>query len=387
MNIITTNEGLSAACKRLAAADFVTVDTEFMRESTFWPDLCLIQIASEEAEYIIDPLANGIDLRPFFDLMGQESITKVFHAARQDIEIIHKLSGTIPKPLFDTQVAAMVCGFGESVSYVNLVKKITGSELDKSSRFTDWRKRPLSDKQTRYAMGDVTHLRDIYRHLKATLEKTGRASWLMEEMGMLTSEQTYISHPEDSWKRLKMRVRKPRALAIMMELAEWRERLAQSQNLTRGRIMKDEAIYDIANQAPRTREELANLRTISKAVANSARGRELLAAVERGLARDVATLPKINSGRRLPVEAGAIVELLRVLLKACAATHGVAPKLIANAADLEKIAVSDKADVPAMHGWRYDLFGRDALALKRGKTVLGIKNGRITAMALPSEDI
>ena len=259
MHVITSNADLSDICSRLADRDFVAVDTEFMREQTFWPELCLIQLAGPEIEVIVDPLAPGIDLKPFYALMADERVMKVFHAARQDIEIVYSEAGLIPKPVFDTQIAAMVCGFGESVSYVNLVKRVTGLDLDKSSRFTDWSRRPLSEKQLAYALGDVTHLRDIYSHLKAELEATDRAHWLVRGDGRADRPETYETHPEEAWQRLKMRVKNRKSLAVLIELAAWRERLAQAQDVPRGRILRDEALYDIANQAPTSPEQLSEL--------------------------------------------------------------------------------------------------------------------------------
>jgi ribonuclease D len=356
MRIVSTSEDLTQAVRRLSTSDFVAVDTEFLRESTFWPQLCLVQIASPDEAMIIDPLATGLDLAPFWQLMANEAVVKVFHAARQDIEIVYARAGLVPKPVFDTQVAAMVCGFGESVSYVNLVKNVTGADLDKSSRFTDWSRRPLSDKQLEYALGDVTHLRDVYRHLKGDIDKAGRADWLNEEMGILTDPKTYESHPEEAWQRLKLRVKNRKALAVLMELAAWRERLAQSQDVPRSRILRDEALYDIANQAPTSAEQLSHLRTLSEGFSRS-------------------------RGAQLSAESTALMELLRVLLKASAARNRVAPKLIASSEDLERIAVEGEPDVPALKGWRRRLFGEDALRLKRGEIALTLAGSEVVAIA------
>lgn len=380
MKVITERSALEESCRRLGQFDFLTVDTEFLRETTFWPQLCLIQIASEEEEFIIDPMAKGLDLDPFFQLMADQNIVKVFHAARQDVEIIHHLSSIVPVPLFDTQVAAMVCGFGDSVSYSQLAKKVLNVDLDKTSRFTDWSRRPLTDKQLHYALGDVTHLRGIYKYLKTRLESTNRAPWLDEEMAVLIDPATYELHPEDAWKRLKMRIKSKEALSVMMELAMWREIQAQSQDVPRARVIKDDAIYDIANQMPRAVHDLSRLRTVSDSLAKSAKGKDILSAVERGLARDLDQLPPIKKTKPLPPTTAAISELLRVLLKAVAARHGVAPKLIATSDDIEKIAVSDQAKVPALSGWRFDMFGRSALALKHGELALTIDNGEITVI-------
>jgi ribonuclease D len=381
MNLIARTEDLVAACAKLSAAPFIAVDTEFMREQTFWPRLCLIQVAADGTEVLIDSMAPDLDLTPFFALMVNEKALKVFHSARQDIEIVHHLAGVIPHPIFDTQVAAMVCGFGEAVSYSMLVKRLLGRNLDKTSRFTDWSRRPLSERQLTYAIGDVTHLRDLYPKLRAQLDESERASWLNEEMGVLTDPATYELHPEQAWRRLKMRIKTPKALAVLMELAAWREREAQAQDVPRARILKDEALYDIAGQAPRTIEDLGSLRTLHNGFARSQRGRAVLEAVARGLARDPQTIPPVERGEPMPPEAQAVVDLLRVLLKATAGRHGVAPKLIATSDELEQIARSDDADAAALRGWRKKLFGDDALALKRGQLALVIKKGEVTVLA------
>jgi ribonuclease D len=380
MNLITRNEELAEACTRLASAPYVAVDTEFMREQTFWPKLCLVQMAANGTEVLIDSLAPGLDLIPLFDLMVNEKVLKVFHSARQDIEIVHHLAGVIPHPIFDTQVAAMVCGFGEAVSYSMLVKRLLNRNLDKTSRFTDWSRRPLSERQLTYALGDVTHLRDLYPKLKAQLDQSERASWLNEEMAVLTDPATYELHPEQAWRRLKMRIKTPKALAVLMELAAWREREAQTQDVPRARILKDEALYDIASQTPRTQEDLGSLRTLHNGFARSMRGRAVLEAVTRGLQRDPTSIPPIERGEPMPPEAQAVVDLLRVLLKARAGSHGVAPKLIATSDELEEIARSDDTDAPVLRGWRKKLFGDDALALKRGELALVIKDGEVTVL-------
>lgn len=386
ISIISTTSELAENCRQLAQSAFVTVDTEFMRQSTFWPQLCLIQLAGPEVECIVDPMAEGIDLAPFFDLMSNDDVVKVFHAARQDIEIIYNLARIIPLPVFDTQIAAMVCGFGEAASYGALVKRLLKRDLDKSSRFTDWARRPLSEKQLHYALGDVTHLRNIYLKLKERLETTNRASWLTEEMAELIDPRNYETAPEDAWQRLKMRVRTPADVGVMIEVAAWRERLAQSQNVPRSRVIKDDTIYDVVTQAPTTLEELARLRTIHDGFARSARGRELVEAVKRGLARPVADLPTVKPPEPLPSSAVAIADLFRVLLKAVSAKHDVAAKLIATTDELDKIAVDDNANVPALHGWRRTLFGEDALALKAGRLTMGIDRGRIVLLPHPQND-
>ena len=385
MNVVTSTDGLAVLCRQLATSAYVAVDTEFMREQTFWPKLCLVQLASPDVEAIVDPLAEGIDLAPFWELMGNRSVVKVFHAARQDLEIVHVATGTLPAPIFDTQVAAMVCGFGDSISYVNLVKRIAGQDLDKSSRFTDWSRRPLSQKQLLYALGDVTHLRKVYASLKQTLEASGRAHWLDEEMATLLDPATYETLPEDAWRRLKLKVRSRKSLAVMIELAAWRERAAQSQDVPRSRIIRDEALYDIASQMPTETKQLAELRTLSDGFSRSARAREIVDAVNRGLARDPGTLPAITQSTGSSSDVNAMCDVLRVLLKATAQRHKVAPRLIADADDLEAIASQREPDVAALKGWRRELFGEDALRLKRGELALTVHKGEVIAIAVPKD--
>ena len=381
MRVITSTADLQNACDELAKSSFVAVDTEFMRETTFWPIPCLIQMASPDLEVIVDPLAPGIDLAPFHALMMDEGVVKVFHAARQDVEIVFAQTGKVPKPVFDTQVAAMVCGFNESVSYVNLVKKVTGIDLDKSSRFTDWSRRPLTLGQLTYALADVTHLRDVYRYLENEMAAGKRTEWVAEEMAELAHISTYQTLPEDAWKRLKLRVKNRKALAILIELAAWRERLAQGQNVPRGRILRDEALFDIANQAPTTADKLSELRTLSDGFARSARAKEILDAVKRGIERDPKTVPPLNVSAPMSAEANATVELLKVLLKAAAARHRVAPRLIADTEELEQIASETTADVRTLTGWRRIVFGEDALRLKQGHLALTLKRGEVVAIA------
>jgi ribonuclease D len=380
MNVITGTSDLTNVCQRLADASFVAVDTEFLREQTFWPVLCLIQLAGPGDEVIVDPMAAGIDLAPFFDLMLNDRVTKVFHAGRQDIEIVFNKTGSVPRPVFDTQVAAMVCGFGESVSYVNLVKKITGRDLDKSSRFTDWSRRPLSDRQLHYALGDVTHLREIYAALDAELQQTGRRHWLEDELASLTDPGTYDSSPENAWRRLKLRVKNQKAFAVLVELAAWRDKVAQAQDVPRARVLRDEALYDIANQMPTEPAKLGELRSLSEGFSRSQRAKEILEAVKQGLARDPKSLPRMNTGQPMSPEATALVDLLRVLLKAAAARARVAPKLIADSDDLERIALERSPSIPALTGWRREVFGEDALRLKRGEITLGISAGEVVTV-------
>ncbi len=390
MHVITKTKDLEGVCQRLAGQPFVTVDTEFLREQTYWPELCLIQMAGPDDNdaFIVDPLAAEIDLAAFYGLMSNEDVVKVFHAGRQDIEIVFVGSGEIPRPLFDTQIAAMVCGFGESVSYVNLVKSVTGVQLDKSSRFTDWRRRPLSKKQLQYAIGDVTHLRDIYKHLLDELERTDRTSWVSEEMAELSDPASYHVQPEDAWRRLKARVRNKKALGVLIELAAWREKTAQEQNVPRGRILRDEALYDIANQMPTEEKALGQLRTLSAGFARSAKGKTIVDTVKRGIGRDPQSLPALPSGHPLPADASALLDLLRVLLKSAAARSGVAAKLIASSDDLDRLARGTAGDDMALlRGWRRQLFGEEALRMVRGEIALTVRDGQVvsTAIAAGSE--
>jgi ribonuclease D len=379
MQPITTTKQLTQACARLARHPFVTVDTEFQRETTYFPKLCIAQMASTDEAVVIDALAEGIDLAPFFALMANEGVTKVFHAARQDIEICWHAAEIIPTPLVDTQVAAMVLGYGDSISYEQLVQRITGDSLDKSHRFTDWTRRPLTEAQLTYAVSDVTHLRDVYIRLAADLEERKRTEWMREELKVLTSPDTYRMEPEHAWERLRTRARKPRELAVLIEVAGWREREARARDVPRGRVLKDEVIGDIAVQAPTTIERLAALRSLPRGFERSRWGEAILAAVQRGLERDPKSLPKLE--RAKPVLNGqATVELLKVLLRMTSERHGVAAKVIATVDDLDRIAADDEADVPALSGWRRELFGEKALALKHGRLMLAIERNRVVAV-------
>lgn len=370
--LISDKQALAEYCRSLAGSPWVTVDTEFMRDKTYWPKLCLIQVSGPEAgsERAIDPMAPGMDLAPLFEIMADPEVLKIFHAARQDLEIFYNLTEAVPAPLFDSQVAAMVCGFGDQIGYEALVKKICQEDLDKSSRFTDWSHRPLTDRQLRYALSDVTHLREIYRHLSARLEKTGRSHWLEEEMAVLSSAETYRSDPENAWKRVKIRGGKPRFLQIVREVAAWREREAQVRDLPRNRIIKDESLLDIAGSAPKTVEDLARIRGLGKGFAEGKLGKGLLNAVQRAMETPKEDLPEAPRPERQPQGLGPMTDLLKVLLKRNSEAAGVASRLIASGSDLERIAADDQADVPALSGWRRELFGDDALALKRGDIAL-----------------
>ncbi|WP_336057297.1 ribonuclease D [Nitratireductor sp. CH_MIT9313-5] len=378
MELIKTREALAEAVSKLSQSDFITIDTEFIRESTYWPELCLIQMAAPGVTALVDPLAEGIDLKPFFDLMADESVTKVFHAARQDIEIIYNMGGLIPHPIFDSQVAAMVCGFGDSISYDQLVFRITGERIDKTSRFTDWRHRPLSQKQLDYALADVTHLIPVYEHLKAQLERENRAHWLKEEMDVLTARETYDPHPEDAWRRLKLRVRKPIELAVLQHVAAWREREARERNVPRGRVIKDDAIYEAAQQQPKDSQALGRMRSIPKGWERSSTAAGLLGAVAKALATPKEELPRLPKQVHAPEGAAAAAELIKVVLKLVAEREGVAPKMLASSDDIDRIAAEgEKAKVAALSGWRREVFGEEALKLLRGETALRFRNRRI----------
>jgi ribonuclease D len=379
MDVITTTEELAQACAQMARHAFVTVDTEFLRETTYYPLLCVAQMASADDAVVIDALAPDIDLTPFIALMAAEKVVKVFHAARQDIEIVWNMAKTIPHPIFDTQVAAMVLGYGDSISYDQLVQRITGDTLDKSHRFTDWTRRPLSDAQIAYALSDVTHLRAVYEKLAADLDKQNRGQWVEAEMNVLTSPDTYRMDPERAWERLKSRVRKPKELAVLIEVAAWREREAQSRDVPRSRVLKDDVLGDLAVQAPTTIERLGALRSLPKGFERSRWGETIIAAVKRGLARELKTIPQLDRFRPTP-KGAATAELLKVLLRMTAERHGVAAKVIATVDDLDRIASDDEADVPAMKGWRRELFGEKALALKHGKLALAVERGRVVTV-------
>jgi ribonuclease D len=386
MHLITTQVELEQAIQTLAKSKFVTVDTEFIRETTFWPELCLIQLAAPGITALVDPLAPDIELAPFFALMADESVTKVFHAARQDIEIVFHRGGLIPHPVFDTQVAAMVCGFGDSVSYDQLVQKVTGIRLDKSSRFTDWRHRPLSDRQLEYAVADVTHLIDVYGYLKEELERENRAHWLNEEMEVLTSRQTYDPHPEDAWKRLKLRLRKPQELAVVQAVAAWREREARERNIPRGRVLKDDAIYEVAQQQPRDAAALSRLRTTPKGWERSATATALLTVVNAALGQPKESMPKLPRMPQVQEGTSAAAELLKVLLRLVAEAEGVAAKVLASSEDIERLASEgEDADVPALHGWRREVFGERALQLVRGEIAIKFERRKITVFETPKE--
>ncbi len=378
MTVITDSADLAAFCTRLRGAGFIAIDTEFMRERTYWPILCLVQVAGPEEAAAIDTMAQGIALAPLLELLADEHILKVFHAARQDIEIFVYLTGAVPKPLFDTQIAAMVCGFGDAVSYETLVAKLARAPLDKSSRYTDWSHRPLTERQIRYALDDVIHLRTVYDKLQQKLAENGRATWFAEEMAALVDPALYRNDPSEAWRRFRLRGRvDQRFFGVLREVAAWREAAAQHRNLPRGRIIKDEAVLEIAAHIPRSIEALARSRSLGKGVAEGKLGGEILDAIRRGLDSAGAMAPPAARADT-PPGLGPLVELLRVLLKHRCEQHQVAQKLLASSDDLEAIASDDNADVPALSGWRREIFGKDAVALKHGRLALTVSSNRIT---------
>ncbi|NQW10840.1 MAG: ribonuclease D [Alphaproteobacteria bacterium] len=372
MTLVTDTEALAALCSRIAEQDdFVAIDTEFMRDKTFYSKLCLVQVAGTEDVAAIDPLAPGLDLAPLYALMANVNVLKVFHAARQDVEIFVNQAGAVPYPLFDTQIAGMVCGFGDSVSYDKLVRAITGVQLDKTSRFTDWSHRPLSDRQIDYALADVIHLRPVYDQLRKQLQKTGRSEWLAEEMAQMVDPGTYRNDPEESWRRLKIRSTKPKFLVVLQVLAAWREREAQSRDVPRNRILRDDALVDVAAQAPTSAAELARTRAFNSESAGGRIGRSVLDAVAKALSLPKEDWPNLPEPKDAPQGRMPVAELLRVLLKVKCEEHDVAPKLVASAEDLDAIASDDHANVRALEGWRRQVFGDAALAVKHGRLAMG----------------
>ena len=386
MTLITDQQDLESLCARLSAEPYVTVDTEFMREKTYWPVLCVVQLGGAKEAAAVDALAATIDLKPVYDLMADATVLKVFHAARQDLEIFFHQGGSVPAPIFDTQVASMVCGFGDAASYETLVQKLAKGKLDKSARFTDWSARPLTQRQIDYALADVTHLRKIYEKLKARLERNGRENWLQAEMAVLCAPGTYRMEPVEAWRRLKVRTRSPRFLAILREVAAWREREAQERNVPRNRITRDESLMEIAAHAPVTEKALERTRGISSGFGASRAGQALLKAVKRGVSVPEDQAPTLPAKDPPPKGLGPVIELLKVLLKMRCDASDVAQKLVASSADLEAIAANDEADVPALKGWRHELFGADALALKHGEIALTVDGKRLRVVRQTTTD-
>jgi ribonuclease D len=373
MNLITDTESLERFCAEQANADFIAVDTEFLRDQTYWPKLCLVQVAGPETLAAIDPLAPGIDLTPLYRLMEDPSLLKVFHAGRQDLEIFFHATGKVPAPIFDTQVAAMVCGFGESASYESLVAKLARAAVDKSSRFTDWSYRPLTDRQLAYALDDVIHLRTVYVKLRDQLRRSDRESWLDGDMAILSDPRIYRLDPAESWRRLKMRSPKPRTLAALKELAAWREMEAQKRDLPRGRIIRDEALIELASHLPSTQSQLARTRGLPGGFAEGKWGVAVVEAIERVMALPADQLPTPDAPSDMPGNLGSTLELLKVLLKHKAEKNDVAARLLATSDELEQIA----AGRLRLEGWRHELFGADAEALRDGKLLLGLERGRV----------
>lgn len=382
MRIVNTTPDLKGLVAELTGAPYLALDTEFMRDQTYWPKLCLIQVASSGVEAIIDPLADGIDLAPFYDLLKSPAVVKVLHAARQDIEIFHHQGGMIPDPLFDSQIAAMVCGFGDAASYETLCRKIAHVEIDKSSRFTDWSRRPLSQKQLDYAVGDVTHLRTIYEFLKRKLDEAGRADWVREEISALQDPALYALHPEIAWKRLKPRTSNKRFLAMLATLAAWREREAQERDIPRGRVLKDEALSEIAAHPPESAEALERIRAVPKGFAHSRFGRGLMEAIAEGKNAKPPEPIEHERPRRRREPSPATIDLLKTLLRLRAEAAGVAPRLIANADDIERLAVHEDEGVAALHGWRAQVFGNDAIALRKGELAIALEGGEAVVVEL-----
>ncbi|MBK5928791.1 ribonuclease D [Rhodobaculum claviforme] len=391
MQTVTTTDALAAFCARAAQAPYVTIDTEFLRERSYYAKLCLLQMAipgpdgPEGGEAVlVDPIAGEMDLGPFYALLRDESTVKVLHAARQDLEIFYIEGRTLPRPLFDTQIAAMVCGFGEQVGYETLVRKVARASLDKTSRFTDWSRRPLSEAQMTYALADVTHLRVIYEDLAARITDTGRMDWVEEELGVLTDPATYVVHPEDAWRRIRTRTTSPRFLAVVQALARFREEYAQGRNVPRSRVMKDDALLELASTRPTTLEELGRARLLLREARRGDIAEGILAAVRAAMAVPADALPRPEPDRAQLNVNPALADLLRVLLKAKAEEAGVAQKLIASADELDALAAG-RRDVASLKGWRNALFGADALRLCNGEIALSAKGGSVRILPVPED--
>lgn len=376
--IIKTQKELNTVCAELSQKPYITIDTEFLRDKTFYPILCLIQLGADNFEAIaVDPIEYDLDWSPFNDLLHNENVLKVFHAARQDLEIFYYLNNKIPTPIFDTQVAAMVCGYGDSIAYNRLVQDITGHALAKNAQFTDWARRPLSGKQLTYALDDVIFLRDAYKALDKRLKEQGRENWLKAEMEILTSASTYEQPIDEMWKRVKIRSDKPEVIAVLRALAAWREEIARKKDVPRNRIMKDDALADIAVYLPKDVDGLKRIRNVPKEITNGKTAGVLIDIVKRARQSDKSTWPKVKGKQPFPKQATPTLEMLKLLLKINASEADVAGKMIAHKDDLEAIAIEDTPDVPAMKGWRYEIFGKDAQALKEGNLTLGLHKGQI----------
>ncbi len=377
--VITQQKELDRLCKTLSTQEFITIDTEFLREKTYYPKLCLVQVSDPQGNAAaIDPLEGGLDLTPLFDLLQNEKVLKIFHAARQDLEIFYNLTGKVVHPFFDTQIAAMVLGYGDQVGYEALVNDITGAKIDKSAQFTNWCLRPLSQKQIDYALGDVTHLLEVYKHLSEELARRKRTSWVFEEEAILESPSTYQNDPYEAWKRVKIRSPRPKNLAVLRELAAWREKRAQEKDIPKPWVMRDETLADMAGQIPRDVNALKKIRGMSADLAAGHIGKELLKAIEKALETPKESWPEVHKKKPLPPTASAIIDALKMLLKIQSVMNDVAPKLVASAEDLEAIALDhDENTIAALKGWRREVFGNAALALKNGELAIGLKESRI----------
>ena len=382
MRLVADTAELAQLCARAANSSFVTVDTEFLRDRTYWPRLCLVQVADEQGAFAIDSMAPEIDLGPLYALMDDAAVLKVFHAARQDIEIFFHRLGRVPAPIYDTQVAAMVCGFGDSVGYETLVGQFAGVGLDKSMRFTDWARRPLDDRQIDYALADVIHLRKVYTKLAERIAASGRAEWVTEEMATLIAPATYALDPRTAWLRIKSRSNRPRYLAVLRELAAWREIEAQHRDVPRGRVLKDETLVDIAAAAPQSEADLRRLRSAGRDQVGAASVAGILGAIATARALPADSCPVPNDRPPQSAKLGPAIELLKVLLRIRCESYGVAQKLVASSDDIEAIARDDGADIPALHGWRHQVFGEDAIRLKQGTIALACEGQRLKVVSL-----
>ncbi len=376
--IIQTQEQLNNICDALSKKEYLTIDTEFLRDKTYFSKLCLVQLAAKGVDPVaLDPIATDLDWSPFYDLMQNQNVLKVFHAARQDLEIFFQENDKIPNPIFDTQVAAMVCGYGDSIAYARLVNDITGEQIAKNAQFTDWSRRPLSEKQLTYALGDVTHLRDVYETLSARLKKQNRIHWVEQEMDILTNPETYIMRPCEAWKRIKIRSDKPQVLAVLKNLAEWRETLAVTKNLPRGHIIKDDVLANIALYMPKTKDAMSRIRGVPANITKGKHAPVIFDLIQQALNMPKDKWPMVQKRKPFPNDLSPKLEMLKLLLKINCSQNNVASKLVASNQDLENIALDNFDAVNSMKGWRFEVFGSDALALKNGEISLGLKNNKI----------
>ena len=377
MLYIKSNNDLHKICKSYEKAEYIAIDTEFIREKTYWPKLCLIQVFDGKKASIIDPLVNGIDLEPLIDLLENDSITKIFHAGRQDIEIFYNLTNNIPKNIFDTQIAAMVCGFGESIGYERLVSRLLNKKIDKTSRFTNWEKRPLSKKQKDYAISDVTHLFDLYPIIKKQVFDNKRENWVKEEMNILISKETYKQDPDNAWKKLKIRSSDEKSISILFHLAKWREKKSQELDIPRGKLLRDEAIYEISSSQPTSEKEISELRSFSRINIKLNSINEILEEIRNAKSVKINNLPEMPNHNRLSQGISAKISILKILLDSISVEYGVAQKLIANKDDLEKLIMNDNANIKTLRGWRYEIFGKKAVDFKNGRIGITMDSGNV----------